>query len=144
MFGDMPPFAHRFTLETDAPASTVWQLLEDVDGWPRWNAGTTFSTLDGPMRRGARGRMRLPDDEELGFEIVGFEPGSHFVDETPVGPVRVRVEHAVRDLGQGRARIVYAVEADGPPEAAQEIGHAVSADFPEVMDSLAELARRGG
>ena len=35
-----------------APIRTVWQVLSDFEGWPRWNKSVSKIKLDGPIRAG--------------------------------------------------------------------------------------------
>lgn len=56
------------------------------------------------------------------------EPLREFVDETPVGEIVVRVSHRLEPLPNGRLRITYAAEIDGPEGQAQEIGPMITAD----------------
>jgi hypothetical protein len=50
------------------------------------------------------------------------------------------VSHALAPLASGRLRVTYAVEIDGPPEQAQQIGPMITADVPATMASLLALA----
>ena len=52
----------------------------------------------------------------------------------------MRTTHRINRLGEGKARIVYRLEASGP--AAEAIGAAVSADFDDTLTALVEHAGR--
>lgn len=64
-----------------APAATVWQLLTDVDAWPRWGPTITRAELDGArfdgagFERGTTGRVWTPVGVPLPFTINEVEPG---------------------------------------------------------------------
>jgi uncharacterized protein YndB with AHSA1/START domain len=127
--------------ETTASPAQVFALLADPATWPEWNAGVARVHLDGPFTGGAQAVMTFPDGGELPFTILRVEDGLGFEDETsvPDAGVVVRVRHEVVATGTG-SRIVYAVAADGPEEAAAAVGAGVSEDFPAVIAALAALA----
>jgi hypothetical protein len=74
------------------------------------------------------------------LRIVEAAEGERFVDEAEVAGTVVRTTHRIDRLDGGRARVVYRLEASGP--GAEQIGPAVSADFPEVLAALVEHAGR--
>lgn len=53
----------------------------------------------------------------------------------------VRVSHRLEPLESGRLRITYIAEIDGPSEQAREVGPLITADFPDTMRSLVQLAK---
>jgi len=57
-----------------------------------------------------------------------------------VGDLTVLVSHRLEVLGDRRTRVTYQVEAYGP--GCDDVGPAVSADFPAVLAELAALAVR--
>lgn len=46
-----PQSAARITI--DAPADRVWQLLTQIDNWPRWNSAVDSAALSGPLAPGS-------------------------------------------------------------------------------------------
>jgi hypothetical protein len=90
------------------------------------------------------GRRRLDSryarQPPLHYRLTKVEPQREFVDETPVGPIVVRVSHLLEPLASGRLRITYAAEIDGPEEQTREIGPMITADFPDTIASLVGLA----
>lgn len=52
-----------WTVEVDivAPAATVWALLTDAEGFPRWNS--TVTRIDGRIAEGERLRLHVPGTE---------------------------------------------------------------------------------
>ena len=130
----------------DIPASpaAVWRLLGDVDGWVDWNDGIASISLDGPLAVGTRFRMTPPGEPTLTSTIVDLQPGRLLTDLTELDGVAVRVEHRL-DPGPDATTVTYRITVSGaglPDEAAAEIGTAVSADFPDVLDSLAAHVAR--
>lgn len=135
-------WVHEYTKDIPASPETLWRLLGDVEGWVGWNAGIESINLDGPLAVGTRFRMTPPGEPTLTSTIVELEPGRVLTDLTELDGVAVRVEHRL-DPAPDATTVTYriAVSGDGlPDEVAAEIGAAVSADFPDVLDSLAAHA----
>lgn len=128
----------EYAIETTASAATIWSIFRDVAAWKNWNAGIEQIDIDGPFAAGTWFTMKPPDEEALRSQLIDVRENECFVDETRVGDLTILVTHRIEPLGPARTRIVYAVDAQGPQAA--EIGPAVSADFPEVLASLAKLA----
>jgi uncharacterized protein YndB with AHSA1/START domain len=58
------------------PADAVWQLLVDLDDWPRWGPTVQRAELDGGvLTLGTKGRVWTPVGLPLPFEITEFVPG---------------------------------------------------------------------
>jgi uncharacterized protein YndB with AHSA1/START domain len=58
------------------PADAVWQLLVDLDDWPRWGPTVRRAELDGgALTLGTKGRVWTPVGLPLPFEITEFVPG---------------------------------------------------------------------
>ena len=121
-----------------AAPEAIWNIFRDVPGWKNWNAGIAHIEIDGPFAAGTWFTMQPPGDEPLRCKLVEVRDNACFVDETRVGDLVVTVAHKIEPLADGRTRITYAVEAQGPDAA--EIGAAVSADFPQVLTALVRLA----
>lgn len=130
----------EYATETSAAAETIWSIFRDVPGWKDWNAGIEEIEIEGPFAAGTWFTMKPPGEEALRSQLIDVRENECFVDETRVGDLTILVAHRIEPLGPTRTRIVYAVDAQGPQ--ASEIGPAVSADFPEVLASLAKLAER--
>ena len=57
-----------------AAAETVWNLLSDARGFPRWNS--TVSGIEGEIREGARLRVRVPNTARTFTpRVSGVVPG---------------------------------------------------------------------
>jgi uncharacterized protein YndB with AHSA1/START domain len=136
----------EYTLVTDADAEAIWRLLSDIDGWGAWNAGIETIALDGPLTVGATFRMKPPGEDVLVSTVAELEPGRLLTDVTDAGELVIRVEHRLAPVTGGRTSITYRVEVTGPAGDAvgEEVGSAVSADFPQVMAALAAAADTAG
>ena len=131
---------NSFSREIAAPASVIWGLFCHVDGWKEWNAGIEAMEIFGPFAAGTRFRMKPPGQEALDSQLLEVCENEVFVDETHVGDLTVLVSHRLEVLGDRRTRVTYQVEAYGP--GCDDVGPAVSADFPAVLAELAALAVR--
>jgi hypothetical protein len=133
-------FTYTHTVEADVTAKAIWSLYDDVTTWPSWDAQAELVTRDGPFGTGTTGTMKFVGQPPLHYRLTKVEPQREFVDETPVGPLVVRVSHLLEPLPSGRLRITYAAEIDGAEDQAQEIGPMITADFPDTIASLIGLA----
>jgi uncharacterized protein YndB with AHSA1/START domain len=136
-------WTHDYSQTTDLTPESLWQLLSDVDGWVKWNGGIESLVLDGPVAVGTTFRMTPPGEDTVTSTIVDLQPGHLITDLTELDGVAVRVEHRLDPQPDGGTVVTYRVEVSGaiPDEVAQEIGTAVSADFPDVIANLIDTAQ---
>lgn len=130
----------RGTAEADPAA--VWKILSDVDGWGSWNEGIETVTLAGPLAVGATFRMKPPGGDEMTSSIAELEVNRLLTDVTEMGELTIRVVHRLEPLSSGGTSISYRVEVSGSAADAvgEQVGTAVSADFPQVIAALAATA----
>ena len=126
------------SVETSASPEAIWQLFRDVGGWKAWNSGIEEISIAGPFVEGTQFLMKPPGQDAFTSQLICVLENERFDDETVVGDVRVVVEHRIQALAPGRTRITYAASVEGPD--AEEIGAAVTGDFPDVLAALAKLA----
>jgi uncharacterized protein YndB with AHSA1/START domain len=64
----------------DAPAAKVWDLLVDLDEWPRWGPSVRGAELDGPggLTAGSRGRVWTSIGVAFPFVITDFDEGRYW------------------------------------------------------------------
>ena len=64
-------------LAIPAPPKAVWDVLVDLQAWPKWGPSVTRAELDGhgPLRLGSRGKVWTPLGVSLPFEIHEFTEG---------------------------------------------------------------------
>lgn len=119
----------------------VFSVLADVERWREWNDGVRSVEMQGPFAAGTSAIMVLPDDTELPFVLTRVETDRGFDDltEVPGAGVSVRVRHQLTPDRDGTL-ITYTCEVEGPEDVAEEVGGAVSADFPVVIAALAARA----
>jgi uncharacterized protein YndB with AHSA1/START domain len=137
----------EYTLTSNAGAESLWQLLSDVDRWVVWNDGIETIALDGPLAVGATFRMKPPGEKVVTSTIAELVPGRLLTDVTDLGELVIRVAHSLEPTADGLTLITYRIEVSGPAagETGEQVGTAISADFPQVIAALArhaELASR--
>jgi uncharacterized protein YndB with AHSA1/START domain len=136
----------EYTLRTQASPEALWELLSDINGWGAWNDGIETITLDGPLAVGAIFRMKPPGEDVLTSTVAELEENRLLTDVTDMGELVIRVAHQLQPLASGGTSIAYRVQVSGPAADAvgEEVGTAISADFPLVMAALAAAARDAG
>lgn len=135
---DPPVWECEHEIVVNAGPETIWRLLEDVAGWPQWNAGIARIEIDGPFTAGTRFVMTPPGQEPLTTRLVEVRENAGFVDETRVGELRIFVDHQLEPLERNRTRMVFSLEAFGA--GCEIVGPGVAADFPDVLKALAARA----
>jgi uncharacterized protein YndB with AHSA1/START domain len=135
---------YEHSVETRAPADALWRRWSDMAAWPEWNHGIEKIEIDGPFAVGTKFTMTPPDDDPIEMRIVKIVPGELFTDEMDAGDFVVRTVHRLEQAAAGWTRVTYRTEITGPAadEAGPQLGPAITADFPEVLAALVELAER--
>lgn len=88
--------------------------------------------------------MKPPGEDEMTSSIAELEVNRLFTDVTEMGELTIRVVHRLEPLSDGGTSISYRVEVSGSAADAvgEQVGTAVSADFPQVIAALAAAAGR--
>lgn len=126
------------SIQTSATPRRIWELFVDVAGWKAWNSGIEDIVLHGPFAAGTCFFMRPPGEEGFTSTLVRVEPHIGFTDETRIADTCVRVHHDLVGANASQTRIVYRTEVTGPD--AGRFGAMVTADFPQVLEALRNLA----
>lgn len=100
---------YEVTVDIDAPAERVWEILTDVERWPEWSDSmSSVERLDDrPFGPGSTARIKQPKLPPAVWEVTDFTPGSaftwiarnpgltttaiHELGSAPGGPVTVRL-----------------------------------------------------
>ena len=131
-------WCYDYSIETSASPEVIWRIFIDVPGWKKWNAGIEEIEMRGPFAVGSEFTMTPPGQEPLLTRLIEVRENEVFVDETRVGDLVIVVAHRIESLSVHRTKVTYSVEATGP--GCNEVGPAVSSDFPDVLKSLVRLA----
>jgi uncharacterized protein YndB with AHSA1/START domain len=125
---------HR--VEASVAPEAIWRAWADVEHWPEWNGDIERIELTGPFATGSTIAMTPKGQDTVELRIAEAVEGELFVDEAEVAGTVVRTTHRIERFDGDRVRVTYSLEATGP--AAEQIGPAVSADFPETLAALVE------
>ena len=85
----------------DAPTTVVWQILVDLEDWPRWGPSVSGATLEDGRREieaGSTGRVQTAVGVELPFRVTEFIPGRRWAWTVAGVPATT---HEVRADGEG-------------------------------------------
>ena len=130
----------EYSIETTVAPEAIWRAWTDVPRWPEWNGDIERIELSGPFAAGSTIAMTPQGQDTVMLRLAEVAEDKLFVDEAEVADTLVRTTHRIDRLGEGRARIVYRLEATGP--AAEAMGPAISADFGDTLAGLTEHAAR--
>src|SRR3954449_12745075 len=92
----------RASITIDAPIEVVWSVFADVERWPTWASSfESVELIDGPMRLGAKARIRQPKLPTVVWEVTNWEPGRSWT-WTASGPAaRTEATHVLTASGTG-------------------------------------------
>ncbi len=132
----MYEWSHSVT--TTASPEQVWPLYADVDRWLEWDSGLVSVTLEGDFVVGSRGVLGVEGQPPFEWELTEVIENALFTDVTDIpGVATLTFVHRIEPTATG-SLITHEVCIVGP--AAAELGPNVTADTPECMERLAELA----
>jgi len=91
----------RASITINAPIDVVWSVFTDVERWPTWASSfTSVELIDGPMRLGAKARIRQPRLPTVVWEVTKWEPGRSWT-WTATGPgARTEASHNLTVSGR--------------------------------------------
>ena len=103
------------SIEIDAPASLVWQIFSDVEGWPDWTASvTSLVARDGAdLAVGKRFAIKQPGMSRLVWRVTEIDPGSSWTWVQRSPGVRVTARHWVTPQPGGRTLVRQQLDQRG-------------------------------
>ena len=106
--------AEQVAITIDAPIEVVWAVFTDVERWPTWTRSvTSVELIDGPMRLGARARIRQPRLPTVVWEVTRWEPGRSWT-WVATGPgARTEASHVLSSAGSS-TRAEQSIVSSGP------------------------------
>jgi Polyketide cyclase / dehydrase and lipid transport len=128
-------------LDTDVPAAEIWRgAYEDAEAWPKWNAEIKRAALDGPLALGARAKIVFRTGLRLRFEVVEFEQGRLFTDESRLPGARMGHRHLVEPT-TGGSKLTNTIYIEGPltPLWRRILGPAAARALPDAQRAVVEL-----
>ena len=103
------------TIEIDAPQQRVWDVLSDLEAWPR-----RIETVDvvelltpAPITKGSQVRLKQPKLSEGTWDITVWDAPSYFEWTQKTGGITSVAGHRVEALGEGRARLTLTLDMRG-------------------------------
>ena len=102
-------------LVIDAPVAAVWQLTEDVEGWPTTTPTiTSLERLDsGPIRIGSTARVKQPGQRAAVWTVSTFRPLEEFAWGAKVFGVQMVGTHRLTPVGDDRCRNTLSIDMSG-------------------------------
>jgi hypothetical protein len=138
-------WAYEHSIETSAAPESIWKLWADVEKWGTWNADIEKIEIRGPFASGVEITMTPARQDPVQFTLADVAENERFTDEARIDGLVLRTAHQLERLGNQRTRISYRMEITGiaAEEIGPQIGPAITADWPETMAALVDLAQRG-
>jgi hypothetical protein len=92
----------------------VWSVFTDIERWPTWASSfTSVELVDGPMRLGAKARIRQPRLPTVVWEVTKWEPGRSWTWTTTSPGARTEASHVLTRVGE-RTMAEQSITASGP------------------------------
>src|SRR4249920_2329646 len=92
----------RASITINAPIDVVWSVFTDVERWPTWASSfTSVELIDGPMRLGAKARIRQPRLPIVVWEVTKWEPGRSWTWTATSPGARTQASHVLTRSGEG-------------------------------------------
>jgi uncharacterized membrane protein len=104
------------SIDIDAQQERVWEVLSDIEAWPR-----RIETVDvvelltpAPMSKGSRVRLKQPKLPEGTWDITVWDAPSYFEWRQKSGGITSVAGHRVEMLEEGRSRLTLSLDMRGP------------------------------
>jgi uncharacterized membrane protein len=103
------------TIEIDAPQQRVWDVLSDLEAWPRRieTVDTVELLTPAPITKGSQVRLKQPKLPEGTWDITVWDAPSYFEWTQKSGGLTNVAGHRVDALGEGRARLTLTLDMRG-------------------------------
>jgi hypothetical protein len=134
---------HRITVQTRP--EVVFRIYEDVANWHKWDPDTRKASLDGSLRKGARGKLTPTKGNSVPMLVTEMVDGRSFTVESKIPLFRMLFEHVLDPVGTG-TEVVHRVTFSGPlsiilgPLLARQL----NAGLPVTLRNLKQLAEGRG
>ena len=103
------------SVEIEAPQHRVWDVLSDLEAWPR-----RIETVDvvevltpPPISKGSRVRLKQPKLPEGTWDVTSWDAPSYFEWTQKTSGITSVAGHRVEALGEGRARLSLTLDMRG-------------------------------
>ena len=103
------------SIEINAPPQRVWDVLSDLEAWPRRTE--TVETVElltpPPLAKGSRVRLKQPKLPEGVWDVTVWDAPSYFEWTQRTGGITSVAGHRVEALGEGQARLTLTLDMRG-------------------------------
>jgi uncharacterized membrane protein len=103
------------SIDIEAPQQRVWEVLSDLEAWPR-----RIETVDEvelltprPLARGSRVRLKQPKLPEGIWDVSVWDAPGYFEWTQKTSGITSVAGHRVEALGDGRARLTLTLDMRG-------------------------------
>jgi uncharacterized membrane protein len=103
------------SIEIDAPQQRVWDVLSDLEAWPR-----RIETVDvvelltpAPITKGSQVRLKQPKLPEGTWDVTVWDAPSYFEWAQKTTGITSVAGHRVEALGEGRSRLTLTLDMRG-------------------------------
>jgi uncharacterized protein YndB with AHSA1/START domain len=137
------PANFRMTSTTTATRQAIYALWSDPAQWTRWDPQIESVSINGPVRVGARGKLKGINGPQSTIEIIAMEPGVRFAyAATGVG---LRIVFDRRFEAGEPTRFTHSVVISGAAASflAGSLGRRFQGALPTAMARLKAMAERG-
>ena len=102
-------------IEIEASQQRVWDVLSDMEAWPRRieTVDTVELLTPAPLAKGSRVRLQQPKLPEGTWEVTVWDPPAYFEWTQKESGVTNVAGHRVEALGEGRARLTLTLDMRG-------------------------------
>jgi Polyketide cyclase / dehydrase and lipid transport len=135
------------SLKADLEPARVWRdAYAEVDAWPKWNAEIRRARLDRPLALGAVARIVFRTGLRLRFEVVEYDEGRLFTDESRLPGARMGHRHLVEPAAGGGCRLTNTIYIEGPLAFfwRRVLGPAAARSLPAAQNAIVSLVREPG
>jgi len=98
----------------DAPAAAVWQAWTDLDRTPDWDSREEEAKLEGPFQVGTTLWSKQKGNPGGRLTLVAIEEQRRWTVEKPLPGGKLRVDHTMSALPDGRVQVAKRYEITGP------------------------------
>ncbi len=126
---------------TDLPVEDVWAALRDVHTGAKPNAGGDTFVIHGPYEVGTEVSVTPKGQDTFRSVITELVPNEVYADQTQFGDLVLTFRHRFSPTGDG-VKVTHELVIDGESadQVGPELGPQISADFPDAMQSLFDIA----